>query len=481
MRARLPERGRSKQEVLEALGAFGSEDPDYRKLRTWSLVYYLGEEHTRFLQEAYARFFSANGLNPMAFRSLKRLESEVISMTADLMHGDRSVVGTMTSGGTESCLLAVKTYRDMARARKPWILRPEMVIPQTAHVAWEKGAKYFDVRPVHAPLDSDHRVDVRAVRKLVGRSTIMILGSAPEYPHGIVDPIEGLSEIALKKKVPLHVDACVGGYLLPFVEKLGHPVPAWDFRLPGVTSISADVHKYGYAAKGASAILYRSADVLEHQMFVHTDWPGGIFASAGMLGTRPGGAIAAAWATMQALGHDGYMEQAEKVMHATRLIIDGVGAIPELEVIGTPHMSLLSYRSRSPELNIFAVGDQMERKGWHIDRLQKPDALHAMVTPLHADVVDEYLADLRSSIETVKQNPELATKGGAAMYGMISHVPLRGMIRKTVLKMMMDMYGPDVKIPDGEGMDLGDDWAGRLAGRAGEAYLRLVEKVRGLR
>jgi glutamate/tyrosine decarboxylase-like PLP-dependent enzyme len=309
----------------------------------------------------------------------------------------------------------------------------------------------------------------------------MILGSAPEYPHGIVDPIEGLSEVALKKKVPLHVDACVGGYLLPFVEKLGHEVPPWDFRVPGVTSISADIHKYGYAAKGASAILYRSADTLEHQMFVHTDWPGGIFASAGMLGTRPGGAVAAAWATMQALGHDGYMEQSRKVMDATQRIIEGVRAIPELEIIGRPHMSLLSYRSVSGDLNIFAVGDQMEQRGWHIDRLQKPDALHAMVTPLHAEVVDEYLEDLRTAVETVRGDPELATKGGAAMYGMISHVPLRGMIRKTVLKMMMDMYGPDVKIPDGEGMDLGDDLAGRIAGRVGEAYLRLVEKVRGLR
>ena len=481
MRATLPEKGRSKEDVLEALSGFGSEDPDYRKGRTWSLVYYLGEEHTRFLQQAYARFFSANGLNPMAFRSLRRLESEVVSMTAGLMHGDGNVVGTMTSGGTESCLLAVKTYRDLARARKPWILRPEMVIPETAHVAWEKGAKYFDVRPVHVPLDSEHRVDVRAAAKLVGMNTIMILGSAPEYPHGIVDPIEGLSEIALRKKVPLHVDACVGGYLLPFVEKLGHHVPPWDFRVPGVTSISADIHKYGYAAKGASAILYRSVDTLEHQMFVHTDWPGGVFASAGMLGTRPGGAVAAAWATMQVLGHDGYMEQARKVMDATRRIIEGVQAIPELEIIGSPHMSLLAYRSRAGDLNIFAVGDLMERKGWHIDRLQKPDALHAMVTPLHAEVVDDYLDDLRESVEAVRSNPDLATKGGAAMYGMISHVPLRGMIRKTVLKMMMDMYGPDVRIPDGEGFDLGDDWAGRLAGRAGEFYLRLVEKVRGLR
>lgn len=456
---------------------YGANDPDYKSLRTWSLVYYLGEEHTRLLREAYERFFSANGLNPMAFKSLKRFESEVIAMTAGLLHGDDDVVGTMTAGGTESCLLAVKTYRDMARSKRPWIRRPEMVIPETAHVAWEKGAKYFDVKPVRAPLDGSFCLDVRAVQRLVSRRTVMILGSAPEYPHGHVDPIEELGEIALRRKIPLHVDACLGGYLLPFVEKLGRHVPPWDFRVPGVTSISADCHKYGYAAKGASTILYRSTDYLKHQIFVYENWPGGIFASPAILGTRPGGAIAAAWAAMRALGDEGYLEHAETIMKTTGRLIDGVNAIADLEVIGRPAMSVFSYRAKSKKLNIFAVADVLEKKGWHIDRQQRPDSLHAMVTPLHADVVDEYLADLREAVDIVRSNPELATKGGAAMYGMISHVPLRGMIRRTVLKMMLDMYGPAGAIPDPDSQDsMGDDPISRLATQAGKLYLKLRER-----
>lgn len=224
-RATLPQKGTSRAQVLQRLKAYGAGDPDYRNLRTWSLVYYLGEEHTKFLEKAHSMYFSANGLNPMAFKSLKRFESEVVGMTAGMLHGDEGACGTMTSCGTESCLLAVKTYRDMARATKPWIRKPEMVIPETAHVAWEKGAEYFGVKPVRAPLGADYRVDVSAVRRLVGRRTIMLLGSAPEYPHGMIDPIQELGTIALEKKVPLHVDACLGGYLLPFMETPGRPLP----------------------------------------------------------------------------------------------------------------------------------------------------------------------------------------------------------------------------------------------------------------
>jgi glutamate/tyrosine decarboxylase-like PLP-dependent enzyme len=467
----LPEKGLDKKQILKQLDAFAAHDPDYKKSRTWSLVYYLGDEHKDFLMQAYEKFFSANGLNPTVFQSLKKLETEVVQMTAALLHGDSHTVGMMTSGGTESCLLAVKTYRDMGRSERG-ITRPEMVIPETAHVAWEKGAEYFGVKPVRAPLGKDFRVDPKAVEKLVNRRTVMILGSAPEYPHGIIDPIEELGHIGLKKKVPVHVDACVGGYILPFMEKMGVPLPLWDYRVPGVTSISADTHKYGFAAKGASTLTYRSVDILKHQLFVYENWPGGIFASPGILGTRPGGAYSAAWAALMATGMDGYVELTRVTMETTHKLKAGIQSIPELEVIGNPESSLFSYRSLDKNVSIYAVGDQMEERGWQIDRLQFPEALHAMVTPGHAKIVGEYLSDLKESVAMVKADPELATKGGAAMYGMIANIPLRGMVKKNVLKMFAAMYGPDAKMidPSDGGMNADDgapeekpDMATRLA------------------
>jgi sphinganine-1-phosphate aldolase len=442
----LPEQGRSQQEVLEAMKTFGENDPDYKRGKTWSLVYYLGEAYAQFLNEASQMYASSNGLNPMAFQSLKRFETEVVRMTADLLNGDENVVGIMTSGGTESCLLAVKTYRDMAR--KKGIKRPEMILPESAHVAWEKGAQYFNVKAVHVPLDKGYRMDVDKAKKAITPRTVMMLASAPGYPHGVVDPIEALGAVALERKIPLHVDACVGGYLLPFVEQLGYPVPKFDFRVQGITSISADTHKYGYSAKGASTILYRNMDFLAHQMFVFTEWPGGIFASPGLLGTRPGGNIAAAWAAMQAMGKNGYLENARKIMDTTQQLIQGIESIEGLEIVGKPDMSLVAYRSTSKKIGIYAIGDQMEKRGWHIDRQQKPECLHAMVTPLHQTVMAQYLCDLKESLAYVRANPRLSREGGAATYGMVSKVPFRGMVKKNVLNMMRDMYGPTGKVVD---------------------------------
>ncbi len=474
----IPEKGIDRKAILNNLKQFGDKDPDYKKMKTWSLVYYLGEKHTDFLIEAYASFFSANGLNPMAFQSLKRFETEVIRMTATLLNGDKNVVGVMTSGGTESCLLPVKTYRDYGRHEKR-IRRPNMVIPETAHVAWEKGAEYFGVKAIHAPLDKDYRVDVKAVRKLVNRNTVMILGSAPEYPHGIVDPIAELGDVAAEKKIPLHVDACVGGYILPFVERLGYKVPLWDYRVPGVCSISADTHKYGYSAKGASTITYRNLDFMKHQLFVYENWPGGIFASPALLGTRPGGAYAAAWAALHAIGLEGYTAITRETMDTTRRLIHGINAMPELEIIGEPHCSLFAYRSVDKKISIYAVGDIMEKEGWHIDRLQMPEALHAMVTPLHSEVVIKYLSDLKKAVDHVRAHPELADTGGAAMYGMIANIPLRGMVKKNVLNMFAGMYGPDAKMidPSNAAMSESDDSAVEddLGTKAAKLYLKLVK------
>ena len=449
-----PEKGRPFDEILAELDSFGINDPMYKDAKTWSLVYYLNEDYTNFLQEAYGKYFSANGLNPTAFKSLKRLEKDVLKFTAELFHVDDEACGVMTSCGTESCMLAVKTYRDLGRARG--IRKPEMIIPETAHVAWDKGSEYFGVKTRRAPLDKDFRVDIKAVEKMINKNTVMILGAAPEYPHGIIDPIEELGKLAKKHNIPLHVDACVGGYILPFMEKAGYDLPLWDFRVEGVTSISADIHKYGFAAKGASCILYRNVDYFKHQVFVNESWPGGLFASPAFLGTRPGGAYAAAWAAIQANGIEGYVNLADKTIRVAEALKKGIEEIGCLQIIGEPKASLFAYRSTDKDVNIFALGDVMEEKGWHIDRIQRPDALHAMVTATHEKVVEDYLRDLKESVEYVRLHPELADSGQAATYGLVSHLPLRGMVRKQVLDIFANSYklnAEEIDLSDSDSMN----------------------------
>lgn len=424
--------------MLDALRSFGAGDPDFRQGRLWSLVYYLDEAHEEFLGQAYQAYASANGLNPTAFKSLKRLENDIIAAVAGLLHGTPEVCGVVTSGGTESCLLAVKTYRDLARERG--VTRPEMVLPVTAHVAWSKASEYFQVKVRTLQLDERLHADVSRLPGLLNRNTVMVLGSAPEYPHGSIDPIEAMGEITAKLGVPLHVDACVGGFILPFMEMNGRALPRWDYRVPGVTSISADIHKYGFASKGASTITYRNLELLKRQMFVSQDWPGGVFASPALLGTRPGGAYAAAWAAMQHFGVAGYRDLADRTMRAFDRMREGIDAMPELKVLGAPSGPLLAFGSRDPRVNIYAVGDQMDALGWHINRLQNPDGLHAMITAGHLAVVDDYLRDLARAVTTVKANPALARSGSAATYGLLSHVPLRGLVRTKVLDMFAQMY-----------------------------------------
>jgi len=440
-RTALPETGRPPGEVLEELRGFGTRDPDYRHGRAWSLVYYLDESYDAFLAEAYRLYASANGLNPAAFRSLKQLETRLIAATAELLHGTPGVCGVVTSGGTESCLLAVKAYRDLARARRR-VKRPQMILPVTAHVAWFKASEYFDVGVKLLPLDDRFRVDLDRLERLIDHDTVMILGSAPEYPHGLIDPIERMGAIAQRHGVPLHVDACVGGFILPFMEMNGASLPPWDYRVPGVTSISADLHKYGFGAKGASTITYRSLELLRHQMFVYQDWPGGVFASPALLGTRPGGAYAAAWAALQYFGRSGYRDLARRTSEAFARLRDGIEAIPELQVLGDPPGPLLSFGARDKGFSVYAVGDQLEARGWQVNRVQFPEGLHAMVTAKHLESVDAYLADLRTAVATVKAEPGLAQRGSAATYGLLARVPLRGLVKQRVLEVFADMYRP---------------------------------------
>ncbi len=425
--------GRNADDVLTELASRGKADTDWRGGRVFSLVYHAGDEHEAMLKRAHALYASANLLNPMAFASLKQLEREIVATAAELFHGP-GAAGAVTSGGTESILCAVAAYRDRAGKR-----HPELVVPRTVHPAFDKAAHYFGVKLVKVDVGPDFRADVKAMGKAITRRTIGLVGSAPQYPHGVVDPIAELGALAVKRGVPLHVDACVGGFELPWLERLGRPVPLWDFRVPGVTSISADLHKFAYAAKGASLLLWRSPKHMKHQIFVATDFPGGIYASPTMLGTRPGGPIAAAWAALQVLGEDGYLALARKAADAADALRAGIAAIPGLVVLPS-HSTIVSYAALG--VDIYAVADRLEARGWTIDRQHRPATIHLTVTANHAPIVEHYLSDLRAAVAAVRAEPKLAKSGTAPMYGMAARMPVRRLVASKVRDMIAKMYDP---------------------------------------
>jgi glutamate/tyrosine decarboxylase-like PLP-dependent enzyme len=399
----LPKSGLSKQEIFSTLEDCKLRDVNWIDGRIWGLVYYAGKEHTKLLTDAYCSFFSENALSPAAFPSLRELESDIISILRSNLGGNDKAMGMFTSGGTESILLAVKTYRDYFKSLKPHIGLPEIIIPQTAHPAFYKAAHYFNVKPITIPVRHDFRADVEAIARSYTDRTFLIVASAPSFIHGVIDPILEIGDIAAKFGVGFHVDACLGGFMLPFLKRLGYRVPDFDLSVRGVTSISADLHKYGYTAKGASAILYKDSTLRRYQFFVSTDWGGGIYASPTILGTRSGGCIAAAWAALMSLGEEGYMRFARDTMGATERLLTGIKGIPGLVVIGQPDMSVFSFTSKKD--NIFAIADKMEDRGWRLNRQTNPKSLHMIVTVNHISVVETFLEDLNLSVIEVEKNP----------------------------------------------------------------------------
>ena len=434
----IPEHGRDAAEVLAELDERRTGDTDWRGGRVFSLVYHIpghaGEQHEQLLKDAHGKYASANLLNPMAFKSLKGMETEIVEMAGKLFHCG-GAVGAVTSGGTESILCAVAAYRDRARKKWPWIRRPELVVPQTIHPAFDKAAHYFGVKLVKVPVGADFRADVPAMAKKIGRNTIGLCASAPQYPHGVVDPIGALGELAMNKRLPLHVDACVGGFVLPWLEKLGRRIPLWDFRVPGVTSISADLHKYAYAAKGASLLLWRSMDDMRHQIFVATDFPGGIYASPTLIGTRPGGPVAAAWAALQTIGVDGYLDLAKQAVDAADRLRAGLA---KLATVIPGDATIVAYQLGE---QTYAIADRLEARGWSVDRQHRPASIHLTVTANHVPIVERYLADLQAAITEVKANPALQKSGSAPMYGMAAKLPVRGLVASQVRKVIAGLYG----------------------------------------
>lgn len=399
-------------EVLSRLESARVQDVRWRSGRVFGLVYDAGDEVERLLMAAHNTYFAENGLNPVAFPSLRKFEGEVVAKTADLLGSQGEVVGNMTSGGTESLLMVVKTARDWARDHCPEVSAPEMLLPRTAHPALEKAGHYFNVKPVYFEVDPGKRADPESALEAISGNTILLVGSAPSYPHGVIDPIPELAKIAEERGVLFHVDACVGGFMLPFLKDLGYPIPPFDFRVEGVTSLSVDLHKYGYAAKGASIILYRDRGLRRYQFFVSTEWPGGVYPSPTMTGTRPAGPIAAAWAIMHYLGREGYRRLAGQVMEAVQEIRDGIESIEGLHIIGNPDMSILAIGS--DRYNLYEIGDEMGIRGWHMDRQHHPPSLHLTVSHGHTKVVSEFLVDLQAVVAEMKR-PSLHRAGRAAL------------------------------------------------------------------
>jgi sphinganine-1-phosphate aldolase len=434
----LPDKGAGREQILSRLKSMKSGDVDWRSGRMFSLIYNAGEEIRDVAREAFDLYFMENGLSPFAFPSLKQLETEVVAMAVDLLGGDAETVGSFTCGGTESIFMAVKTARDWARANRPEASEPEMIKPVTAHPAWEKSANYLGLKVVNIPPGADFRANVRAMADAVSKNTILMIGSAMTYPHGVVDPIAELGELAAQHNIWLHVDSCLGGFILPFVEKLGYEVPKFDFRVPGVTSMSADLHKYGFAAKGASCVLYRNSDFRQYQYFAHADFPGGVYGTSTLTGARPGGPIAAAWAVMNYLGEEGYLKLAKKAMETTKKLMDGVNATPGLKVLVKPHATVFAIVSDT--INVYALSDALKERGWLVEKQQMPPSLHLTVSPIHAELADEFLADLKTCTKEVEDIDPSNLSEEAVMYGMMAAMPDRSTARDFAVQYLNQLY-----------------------------------------
>jgi glutamate/tyrosine decarboxylase-like PLP-dependent enzyme len=441
----LPATGHPREQVLADMKKLQAREHKADEGYVSGAVYHGGAEHSAFLAEVYAAHLHGNPLHSDVWPSLTKYEAEIIQMTATMLgadpedRSDARICGAVTSGGSESIFLALKTYRDHARAERG-VRAPEAVFPVTAHVAFDKACHYLGIRPIKIGIGDDHRANVREARAAVGRNTIVLVGSAPGFPHGLIDPIESLSEVARARGVGFHTDACLGGFVLPWARKLGYPVPPFDFSLPGVTSMSADTHKFGYAPKGTSVVMYRGLALRRYQYHTAPDWPGGLYASPTMAGSRPGALSAACWAAMLSIGEAGYLDATRKILETARTIREGIVAIPGLRVIGDP---LFVIAFASDRFDIYRLLDAMSHRGWSLNGLHRPPCVHLCVTLKHTEsgVAERFLADLRASADEVRDTPP--TKGGLApIYGLAGSLPFTGVISDILLRYLDALYEP---------------------------------------
>ncbi|KAL2891357.1 Sphingosine-1-phosphate lyase [Ceratocystis lukuohia] len=437
----LPRKGLSEEALLKELETLANMDHTRWEDGCVSGTVYHGEDDLIRLQtEAYGKFTVSNPIHPDVFPGVRKMEAEVVAMVLSLFNAPEGAAGVTSSGGTDSILMACLAARQRGYLEHG-ITEPEMILPETAHVAFRKACEYFKIKMhlVECPAPS-HKVNIKAVSRLITRNTVLLVGSAPNFPHGIVDDISALSDLSIKNDICLHVDCCLGSFLMPFLERAGFETPAFDFRLPGVTSISCDTHKYGFAPKGNSTVLYRSARLRLFQYYVSPDWSGGIYASPGLAGSRPGALIAGCWTSMMNVGQDGYLDACRKIVSTTRNIRTAIETQPslssELAIIGDPKISVVAFRART--LNTYDISDAMSAKGWHLNALQNPAAIHVAVTMPIVKVWEQLIKDLEEVIVAQREKSRLLAKQGkaakkptgdsAVLYGVAGSLPNKSVV-----------------------------------------------------
>jgi glutamate/tyrosine decarboxylase-like PLP-dependent enzyme len=398
-------------DVIAELTAKRARDVRWQDGRAFSLVYSGGAIAHEAAERAAMLFLHENALNTRAFPSLGAIQAEVVRWTADLMHAPAEAAGFLTSGGTESILCAVLAARERGRAERG-IAAPQMVVAESAHAAFHKAAHLFGVNLIKTPVRADWRADVEAMAAAVRPDTVLLVGSAPQYPQGVVDDIPAIAALAESAGANCHVDACMGGFVLPFAERLARAVPPWDFRVAGVTSISADIHKLGYAPKGVSVILHRNKALRAYQTFVTEDWLGGLYASPNLQGTRPGMPMAAAWAVIQTLGMEGYLELTRATLRAADRMRAGIAATPGLRVLGDGAYHIVAMAAdpaSETALDVFALGDAMLARGWLHDRQSPPDTLHSTVSNGNDAAMDAWVRDFTECAAAERKTEDRST------------------------------------------------------------------------
>ncbi|XP_032409401.1 sphingosine-1-phosphate lyase 1 isoform X2 [Xiphophorus hellerii] len=440
----LPTKGLTQSQVMEKIKEYQTlNDVQWDKGCVSGAVYWGDETLTKLLVKVYGDFAWSNPLHPDIFPGVRKMEAEVVRMSCSLFNGGPNSCGTVTSGGTESILMACKAYRDLAYERG--VTFPEILAPVSVHAAFDKAAHYFGMKLVHIPLDQKTmKVDVKAMRRAISKNTAMLVCSAPQFPHGILDPVEEVAKLAVRYDVPLHVDACLGGFLIVFMEKAGYSLAPFDFRVKGVTSISADTHKYGYAPKGSSVILYSDKKYRQYQYFVAPDWQGGIYASPSVAGSRPGGIIAACWATMMYMGESGYVDATKKIIGTARKIRNEMRKIKGVFVFGNPEVSVVAIGSE--DFDIFRLSNALTSKGWNLNTLQFPSSIHLCCTVLHTQpgVADRFIQEVKEEVAIIMKNPREKTTGMGAIYGMAQSIPDRSLVTEISRGFLDCLYSTEV-------------------------------------